>query len=258
MRSNWNAVHVCIWRCNNYSSHKVISDAVNATSHAALYVPCSLLRERVAASLRSGTVDSYYAAIADLGQLIKSFPQELDLLEMRGTAYFNLGEIDGAQNHFTTCLKSEAEHKGCKKEHKVLKAVKKKLGRSVSASEMGNNEEAASYLREVRALLEERSKEGGGKVMTPAAVADLCLIKLVKELSGIDAAEAVKVGREMLQSHDSPEACISLGEALIAAEQYQEAVNVLKEGANRHSPGNLDHLKEAIKKAEVALKQSKV
>ena len=82
--------------------------------------PQSLLRERVSASFRLSTVDSYYAAIADLGQLVKSFPSELDLLELRGTAYFNIGELSGAQSHFTACLKMDAEHKGCKKEVRAL------------------------------------------------------------------------------------------------------------------------------------------
>jgi len=74
-----------------------------------------------------------YSAITDLGALIKASPSDVSLYEMRGGAYFNLGELDVALTHFKSGLKQDPEHKGCKKEHKVAKAVKKKLDRADGA-----------------------------------------------------------------------------------------------------------------------------
>ena len=93
--------------------------------------------------------------------------------------------------------------------------------------------------------------------MPAAVLADLYLIKLVKELSGFKPSEAVALGREMVASHDGPESLVALAEALIADEQHQEAVNVLRAEMNKFGNEVPQMLKEAMQKAEVALKQSK-
>lgn len=47
----------------------------------------------------------YYEAIADSGKAIKLAPDNIDALELRGRAYYKLGESEMAMNHWKQGLK---------------------------------------------------------------------------------------------------------------------------------------------------------
>ena len=59
-------------------------------------------------------------------ELLKQHNTHLDAYQLRGDAYFHLGEFDAAVNHYRLGLKYDPEHKGCKKGHKTLKSITKK------------------------------------------------------------------------------------------------------------------------------------
>ena len=74
--------------------------------------------------------------------------------------------------------------------------------------------------------------------MPTAVLADLYLVKLVKELSGFKPPEAVALAREMVASHDGPESLVALSEALIADEQHQEAFDEYRAEVGMNGEGN--------------------
>mmetsp|Transcript_18922 Transcript_18922/g.39385 ORF Transcript_18922/g.39385 Transcript_18922/m.39385 type:complete len:563 (+) Transcript_18922:164-1852(+) len=213
--------------------------------------PPYLLKLRALASINLSGSDNMYSAITDLGTLIKFSPNDVSLYEMRGGAYFNIGELDVALTHYKSGLKQDPEHKGCKKEHKTAKAVKKKLDRAKEAEEQKDWEKALGYYREVRTLLEDR-----GDRLSKDVLVNMCLTKLVNALTKTNTHdEAVKLAETVVQLHKSPESYICLGEAMTGAERFEDAVRFLKDGVNQFPESN--PLKEAVQKAEVALKQSK-
>lgn len=61
----------------------------------------ALLRRAVCAF----KLGDYYETIADAGKTIKFAPDNIDALELRGRAYYKLGESEMAMNHWKQGLK---------------------------------------------------------------------------------------------------------------------------------------------------------
>ena len=62
-------------------------------------------------------------AIASSGQAIKARPDHVEAIYFRGKIYYTLGEYDFANNHMTSCLKQDPEHKKCKDMFRLLKKI---------------------------------------------------------------------------------------------------------------------------------------
>ena len=155
-----------------------------------------LLKRRALAYLQLTDKDSTYSAVTDLGALIKLLPNTIQYYELRGNAYFNLGEIDVAINHYKSGLKMDPEDKGCKRGHKVVKGLKKKIDRSVEAEGVNDWGKAVTYLKEAWKLIEDWNADQEGR-MSPEILVTLVLNKLVSALSkSNDFDEAIKVGEE--------------------------------------------------------------
>lgn len=69
----------------------------------------ALLR-RAACSYKLG---EYYEAIADSGKAIKFAQDNIDALELRGRAYYKLGESEMAMNHWKQGLKVRYSRAAC-------------------------------------------------------------------------------------------------------------------------------------------------
>lgn len=57
------------------------------------------------------------------GNILRIDPQNLEVLLLRGKAYYQMGEKDLALTHFKSGLRSDPEHKAIKKEFKTIKKV---------------------------------------------------------------------------------------------------------------------------------------
>jgi DnaJ family protein C protein 3 len=66
-----------------------------------------------------------YGAIADTGKVLKLENDHLEALELRGTCYYVLGELEMAMNHYRLGLKSDPENPGCKNGYRLLKSMEK-------------------------------------------------------------------------------------------------------------------------------------
>ena len=62
-------------------------------------------------------------AIASSGLAIKARPDSVDAIYFRGQIYYSLGEYEYANNHMTSCLKQDPEHKKCKDMFRLLKKI---------------------------------------------------------------------------------------------------------------------------------------
>ena len=66
-----------------------------------------------------------YEAIADSGKVLKQSPDHMLALELRASAYYTLGELDMAKEHYRQALKYDPEHKNSKEGHKQIKKLQK-------------------------------------------------------------------------------------------------------------------------------------
>ncbi len=75
-------------------------------------------------------------AIAASGAAIKARPDHVDAIYFRGRIYYTMGEYDFANNHMTSCLKQDPEHKKCKEMFRLLKKIGnlKKAAESATAA----------------------------------------------------------------------------------------------------------------------------
>lgn len=64
----------------------------------------------------------FFEAIADSGKLLKiELDNNLEGLLLRGNAYYQLGELEMAINHYRKALKSDPEHKDTKNMYRKVK-----------------------------------------------------------------------------------------------------------------------------------------
>lgn len=65
----------------------------------------------------------FQSVLTYTGNILRVDPQNLDVLLLRGKAYYQLGEKDLALKHYKSGLKSDPEHKAIKKEFKTVKKI---------------------------------------------------------------------------------------------------------------------------------------
>lgn len=64
----------------------------------------------------------FFEAIADSGKLLKiELDNNIEGLLLRGNAYYQLGELEMAINHYRKALKSDPEHKDSKDMYRIVK-----------------------------------------------------------------------------------------------------------------------------------------
>eukprot|EP01036_Dinobryon_divergens_P030586 gene30586-39854_t len=88
-------------------------------------------------------LEEQYETIADTGRVLKLESDNLEALELRGRAYYILGELDTAMNHYRKGLKFDPEHKGIKDMYRIIKKVQdyQKKAKKYSSSGDGALEE---------------------------------------------------------------------------------------------------------------------
>ncbi len=191
-------------------------------------------------------LNDQFEAIADLGKVLKLEADNLEALELRGRAYYNLGELDTAMNHYRKGLKLDPEHKGCKDMYRIVKKIQdlqKKHEKALAAKDFAK---AVDLLTKLVAVDHEHA--------TVAPRAKMDLANAHRQLKQFK--EGKVVIEQLLARHDNlAEAHRILGNLLVDLEDYEAAVQQLRKAAEQQQGDG--GIEEDLRKAEAALKQSK-
>ena len=193
-------------------------------------------------------MDDFYGVISDTGKILKQHPNHLEAYQLRGQAYFRLGEHDQATLHFREALKFDPEHKGCKEGHKLVKSIEKKRKKGESAFEEGKYQEAIDFWWQAINI-----------DSTHTAFFMPTLLRVVQAHSKLGQHnKAIEEAQKHIDFQETDEGLLALGDAQIAAEKYEEALRSYRR-AEEVAPGEEAKKKcqHKIREGEVALKQSK-
>ena len=191
-------------------------------------------------------LNDLYECIADAGKVLKIEKDSIIALELRGNAYYVLGELDMAVNHYRQGLKFDPEHAGCKNGHRLVKKIQGfdgKAGKALQARDF------ATAIKHLTSLI---GVDPQHNTIVPKANLDLA--RAYKGLKQFSQAKAAV--QEVLARNDGhAEAHRVLGQIHMEAEEYDEAVHQFRR-AMELMEGNHE-LQQEMQRAEVALKQSK-
>jgi tetratricopeptide (TPR) repeat protein len=190
--------------------------------------------------------NDFYSAAADTGRAIKLDGSSIPALELRGLAYYKLGEFDMAQTHFREGLKFDPEHLGCKEGHRRVKKMQKAAEKGRKAVDVGDVAQGVGYLQEAMAV-DPSHVYFNAPILLQIARAHMGVAAFAPARQAVDS--AMQMNPSLSETH------IVLSDLLQAQEEYEEAVRVLKSAAEAFAEDA--SVQEALKKAEIALKQSK-
>jgi tetratricopeptide (TPR) repeat protein len=163
----------------------------------------------------------YYGTISDLGRVLKAHSNHIEAYELRGQAYFRLGDHDTAVNHYREGLKLDPEHKGCKAGHKFVKSIEKKNKRGDDAFAKGNYEEALSNWWQAIEI-----------DTTHVAFFRPTLLKIVKAHTKLGQHDkAIEEATKHVNNVETVEGLYALAEAQQGGDKYQDAVNTYRRAA---------------------------
>lgn len=189
----------------------------------------------------------YYGVISDTGKMLKSYPKHIESYQLRGEAYFRLNEMDMAVKHFREGLKLDPEHKGCKAGHKTLKKITKKDKRGDEAFEKGE------YQKAVDTWWEAMNTD-----ISLLSFVRPTLLKVVKaHISLKEYEKAIEEAKKHVDNEESVEGLHALGEAQLAAEKYNEAIQSYQKAMEIAPEDEKRTCHQKIEEAQTALKQSK-
>lgn len=192
-------------------------------------------------------IGDYYGCISETGRLLKAQSQNINAYELRGQAYYKLGEHEQAVMHFREGLKLDPEHAACKKGHKHVKAIEKKRKNGENAFEKGDFQGAIDNWRAAIQL-------------DPAHDAFIrpMQLKLAQAFSRLGQHnEATAIIESHIDEGESVEGIWALGEAQQAAEKYEDAVRSYSRAVEIATDDVKAEAQRKLQQAQVALKQSK-
>jgi DnaJ family protein C protein 3 len=185
-----------------------------------------------------------FEVIADTGKTLKFEPENLEALELRGRAYYVLGELETAMNHYRKGLKLDPEHAGCKDMYRIIKKMNDLQKKVDAATAKGDHAEATKQLVK---LLE---VDATHVVLAPKV--NMQLAKTYKAMKKLTEAKTA-IQQVIDLNGASAEAHRVFGEILMDSELYDEALAKFRK-AKELGEGGAD---EWIRKAEAAIKQAK-
>ena len=192
-------------------------------------------------------VGDYYGVISDTGRLLKHNHQNVDAYRLRGQAYQRLGEHDQAVLHFREGLKLDPEHTACKQGHKLIKALEKKKKKGQDAYD--NSDYTAAINHWTAALEMDPTHEAFNRPL------ELTLAKAYSKLP--DHGAAIRILNAHLEAQESLDGLWAMGEALQAADRYDEAVRQFQRAVDVATDDVQQEARQKLQQAQVALKQSK-
>lgn len=193
-----------------------------------------------------------YEAIADSGKVLKSAPDHMLALELRASAYYTLGELEMAKEHYRQALKYDPEHKSSKDGHKQIKKIQKHMSKAEEAMNRGKHQDAIKQLESII----DADPEHPTFVMN--ARVDLAQSYLKLE----DWQQAKLQGDQVLQMNPGHiKANRIMGKACMETEQWDEAIRYFQaavQTSEQENNGQIERsLLEELQQAETALKRSK-
>lgn len=206
--------------------------------------PINVLQKRAYSSFQQG---NWYEAIADAGKILKIDANHLQSLELRGTSYYILGELELALNHYKQALKLDPEHAGCKQGHKLIKRILKtteKYENALKSQQFGDGLKHLSDLLEIdpeHSLIVKKTK--------------INMVKLYGEMK--DYHKVKELSEEILQKDEETpptEILRLLGDAHMFLEEFEQALYRYRK---LNDLGGNQEVQELIRKAEAAIKQAK-
>lgn len=209
--------------------------------------PINILQNRAFCSFQQG---NWYEAIADAGKILKIDSNHLQSLELRGTSYYILGELELALNHYKQALKLDPEHTGCKQGHKLIKKIMKTTEKYENALKGGQLEDGLKHLNDLLTIDPEHS--------LIAKKTKINIVKLYGEMKNYH--KVKEFSEEILQIEEaeggSPptEILRLLGDAHMILEEFEQALYRYRK--LNDLAGNQE-VQELIRKAEAAIKQAK-
>ena len=234
-----------IFNANNAYDRRDWNNAKTHLHQATRYAESStaLLMKRAFSNYNIGDM---YEAIADTGKVLKFESDHMTALEVRGSAYYVLGEWDMAMNHYRQALKYDPEHKGCKGGYRLLKKIQQGFSKADAARQRGDHEEVLKHLDKVIAADPEH------RVAVPKANLERSqALQALKNWTGAKEALETAIAGDATNF----EYYRALGHVRLELEEYEEAVRDFRK-AKELNEGDRS-LDEDIRKAEAALKQSK-
>jgi DnaJ family protein C protein 3 len=200
-----------------------------------------LLMVRASSHHRLG---DHYETIADTGRVIKIAGDSIRAYELRGGGYYVLGDLAMAMNHYRSALKFDPEHPGCKSGYRLVKKMQSLQEKAKEATEKKNWEAVVKHLKELI------DADPTHPVLAAAALVDMAdAFRYMQKFK-----EAKETARRVIdRDSNSGAAHRALGEAMLEAEEFEDAVSVLRRAANDL---NFEAAKEVLQRAEAALKQA--
>ena len=187
----------------------------------------------------------WYECIAESGKALKQTPDDLEALELRGSAYYYLADHAMAKTHWQQALRSDPEHPGCKAGYKKLRSLTKKDASGDTHAAAGDHAQAVDQW--VAALSVDESHAAFH------ASTNLKIASSYLELK--DYAKARQVCDGMLKADvNNVDALLKRTAAELGAEDYESA---RRTAARAREVRDDDVTRKNQQRAEVAFKQSK-
>ncbi|KAF0718516.1 hypothetical protein AaE_010629 [Aphanomyces astaci] len=224
---------------------KAVQSLTHAIDNYAVSSP-SLLLQRAELN---GFLGKTFDLIADTGSILRIEPGSLSALNLRGEAYYSLGDIqslEAAVTHFRQGLQFDPEHKAMKALYKRTKKLLKLIEHARMAAESHQYAEAADDL-EVAVGLDPSHSALNKDLNFKLCDAYAHLQKHVQAKAAC--AASLHVHEESADVH------AKLGDVLINLEEYDEAVRHHRRAVELDENDRSFH--EGLRRAEAALKQSK-
>ena len=193
-----------------------------------------------------------YEAIADSGKVLKSAPDHMLALELRASAYYTLGELDMAKEHYRQALKYDPEHKNSKDGHKQIKKIQKHMSKAEEAMNRGKFDDAISQLQGII--------DADPQHPTFVMNARVDLAQSHSKLQNWQQAKAE--GDQVLQTNPGHiKANRIMGKVSMEMEELDDAVRYFStavQASEEQNNGQIERsLLEELQQAETALKRSK-
>jgi DnaJ family protein C protein 3 len=190
----------------------------------------------------------YYGVISEMGRLLKIQSQNINAYELRGNAYYKLGEHEQAVAHYREGLKLDPEHVECKRGHKLVKAIEKKHKNAQAAFDKGDFQAAITHW--TAAIQIDPSHDSYNHPT------HLKIAQSHSRLGNHKEAEA------LIQNYidvlgEKLEALWALGEAQQAADRFEDAVRTYQRAVEAATEDLKKEAQQKLQEAQVALKQSK-
>ena len=192
----------------------------------------------------------FYGVISETGRLLKLQSQNIAAYELRGNAYYALGEHESAVAHYREGLKLDPEHMACKAGHKLVKSIEKKLKNGQAAFDKGDYTTAITHWNAAVAI--DLDHDVFNKPLQ---------LKIAQAYSRMG---QPKEAERLIQDHidtmgETMEALWALGDIQQSADRFEDAVRTFSRAVElageNHEQKN--EAQQKLQQAQVALKQSK-